>query len=63
MASTATMIFRITRVPFAEKIGVSRQAINAMGSNKYVPGTVLALKIAKLFGKKVEEIFELDPED
>lgn len=63
MASTDTMIFRITRVPFAEKIGVSRQTINAMESNKHVPGTVLALKIAKLFGKKVEEIFELDPED
>jgi len=53
----------ITQADLAEKIGVSRQTINAMESNKYVPSTVLALKIARLFGKTVEEIFELEDED
>lgn len=56
-------IINITQADLAEKIGVSRQTINAMESNKYVPSTVLALKIAKLFNRKVEEIFELDDED
>jgi putative transcriptional regulator len=56
-------ILNITQQQLAEQIGVSRQTINAMESNKYVPSTVLALKIAKLFGKQVEEIFLLDEED
>jgi len=56
-------IHNITQQQLAEQIGVSRQTINAMESNKYVPSTVLALKIAKLFGKKVEDIFLLDVED
>ncbi len=56
-------IHNMTQADLAEKIGVSRQTINAMESNKYVPSTVLALKIAKLFGKKVEDIFQLEPED
>lgn len=56
-------IHQMTQADLAEKIGVSRQTINAMESNKYVPSTVLALKIARLFGKKVEDIFTLEPED
>lgn len=56
-------ILNITQADLAEKIGVSRQTINAMESNKYVPSTVLALKIARLFGKTVEDIFELEVED
>jgi putative transcriptional regulator len=56
-------IMDITQADLAEKIGVSRQTINAMESNKYVPSTVLALKIARLFGKPVEEIFELEDDD
>lgn len=56
-------ILNITQQQLAEQIGVSRQTINAMESNKYVPSTVLALKIAKLFGKPVEEIFLLEEED
>lgn len=53
----------ITQEDLAKIIGVSRQTINAMEAGKYVPSTVLALKIAKHFGKKVEDIFELEPED
>ena len=50
----------MTQAELAERIGVSRQTINAMEKNKYVPSTVLALKIAKLFRKAVESIFFLD---
>ncbi len=56
-------IQNITQQELAEKIGVSRQTINAIESNKYVPSTVLALKMARLFGKKVEDFFQLDEED
>lgn len=47
----------------AERIGVSRQTIHSIENNRYVPSTVLALKIAALFQKPVEEIFELEEED
>lgn len=53
----------LTQEELARKIGVSRQTINAMELNKYVPSTVLALKIAKLFGKSVENIFILEKGD
>ncbi len=53
----------ITQEDLAKKISVSRQTINAMEAGKYVPSTVLALKIAKYFGKKVEDIFQLDDDD
>lgn len=53
----------MTQQDLASKIGVSRQTINAMESNKYVPSTVLALKIAVLFKLTVEEIFLLEEND
>jgi putative transcriptional regulator len=56
-------IHKMTQQELAEKIGVSRQTINAIESNKYIPSTVLSLKIAKLFQKKVEEIFTLEETD
>ncbi|HSD13250.1 MAG TPA: helix-turn-helix transcriptional regulator [Flavobacterium sp.] len=56
-------IANITQAELAEKIGVSRQTINAIEAGKYVPSTVLALKISKLFEKPVNEIFELDTDD
>ena len=56
-------ILNITQAELADRIGVSRQTINAIESNKYAPSTVLALKMAKLFGKKVEEIFLLEDGD
>ena len=54
---------RITQQQLADAIGVSRQTINAIESGKFVPSTVLALKMAQLFGKSVEEIFQLEDED
>lgn len=56
-------ILNITQGQLADLIGVSRQTINAIESNKYVPSTVLALKLSKLFKITVNEIFELDIED
>jgi putative transcriptional regulator len=56
-------IKNMTQEELATKISVSRQTINAMESNKYVPSTVLALKIARVFGKSVEEIFMLEKTD
>lgn len=56
-------ILDITQADLAEKVGASRQTINAIESNKYVPSTVLAIKIARVFGKLVEEVFELEETD
>ena len=44
-------------------VGVSRQTINSIEAARYVPSTVLALKIARYFGKTVDEIFTLEEED
>lgn len=56
-------IVNITQAQLAEKIGVSRQTINAIEAGKYAPSTVLALKISKLFDKSVNDIFELESTD
>lgn len=56
-------IKNITQAKLAEMIGVSRQTVNAMELNKYVPSTVLALKISEIFKKPVNKIFFLDKED
>jgi putative transcriptional regulator len=56
-------IHDFTQEQLAQKLGVSRQTIHAIEANKYVPSTVLALKLAQLFNKQVGEIFRLDEED
>jgi putative transcriptional regulator len=56
-------IKNITQEELARLVKVSRQTINAMELNKYVPSTVLSLKIAVVFGKKVEDIFYLEDTD
>jgi putative transcriptional regulator len=53
----------ITQEELARLVSVSRQTINAMELNKYVPSTVLALKIARVFEKPLEQIFSLDEND
>lgn len=53
----------LTQEELANKIGVSRQTINAMEANKYVPSTVLALKLAAVFQTTVEAVFQLDEVD
>ncbi|MDB5134830.1 MAG: transcriptional regulator [Mucilaginibacter sp.] len=56
-------IKNITQADLAEQVGVSRQTINTIESNRYVPSTVLALKIARVFGKPLEAVFMLEDED
>ena len=51
---------RMTQQQLAEAVGVSRQTINAIEAGRFVPSTVLALKIARTFGKPVEELFQLE---
>lgn len=53
----------MTQQDLAEKVQVSRQTINSIEAGKYVPSTVLALKIARIFGVNLEEIFELEEGD
>jgi len=53
----------ITQADLAERIQVSRQTINTIESGKYVPSTVLALKMARVFGVPVGEIFSLEEGD
>jgi len=56
-------ILNLTQEALAAQIGVSRQTIHAIESGKYVPSTVLALKLARLFGKPVESFFALEEND
>jgi putative transcriptional regulator len=56
-------ILNLTQEELAVKIGVSRQTINSIEKNRFVPSTVLALKLSKLFGKSVNDFFELEEED
>ena len=44
----------------AERLGVSRQTVNALETGKYDPSLPLAFKIAKLFGMQIEDIFIQD---
>ena len=54
---------RMTQQQLADMAEVSRQTINAIESGKFIPSTVLALKIAHIFSKQVEEIFQLEDGD
>ena len=56
-------IKNITQEELARKIGVTRKAINSIELGKYVPSTILALKLAHFFEKNVNEIFILEDED
>ena len=51
-----------SQADLAQKLEVSRQSVNAIETGKYDPSLPLAFKIAKVFGKKIEEIFEEDSE-
>ncbi len=53
----------ITQQELAEKVGVSRQTINSIESEKYVPSTLLAIKISEIFKTTVNEIFTLESGD
>jgi putative transcriptional regulator len=52
-----------TQSDLAEIIGISRQSINSIETGRFIPSTVLALKMAKVFGVNVELIFQLEEHD
>ena len=56
-------ILKISQQELADRIGVSRQTINAIELEKYVPSATVIMKIAYIFGKKVEDIFSLEDSD
>ncbi len=53
----------ITQQQLAEAVGVSRNTIISIESGRYVPSTVLALKIARYFGKPLEVLFQLEEDE
>ncbi|MCR5828696.1 MAG: helix-turn-helix transcriptional regulator [Bacteroidales bacterium] len=53
----------ITQQELAEAVGVSRQTINSIEAGGYVPSAVLALKIARYFGKPADAVFILEDND
>lgn len=54
---------RMTQEELARLAGVSRQTVNAMEASRYVPSTILALKVAHIFGMTVDEVFTLEEGD
>lgn len=55
-------IKNITQEELAEKIGVTRKTINTIETGKFIPSTILAIRLATYFGVKVEELFEITEE-
>lgn len=53
-------ILDITQEELAKRIGVSRQTINSIEKNRYIPSTVLALKLSIVFKKNINDFFDLD---
>jgi putative transcriptional regulator len=49
---------RITQADLGEMLGVSRNSVNAIENGKYDPSLPLAFRIARLFEKSIEEIFD-----
>jgi putative transcriptional regulator len=56
-------IKKITQEELSHLVQVSRQTINAIELGKYVPSTLLSLKISKVFEKTVNDIFQLEESD
>ncbi len=52
-------IKNITQDELAAKIGVTRKTINTIENGRFVPSTILAIRLARFFEIKVEELFEL----
>ncbi|MBC3787732.1 helix-turn-helix transcriptional regulator [Spirosoma utsteinense] len=53
----------LSQADLADRIGVSRQTINSIETSRYIPSTVLALKLAQVFDRSVEQLFQLDETD
>ncbi|MFD2045605.1 helix-turn-helix transcriptional regulator [Ornithinibacillus salinisoli] len=54
---------RLSQQKLAEKVGVTRQTINALEHNRYNPSLILAFEIAKVFEKSLEEVFSYSKEE
>lgn len=52
----------MTQQELADRIGVSRQTLNAIEGEKYSPSLEVAFQIARVFGKPLEEVFVYEPE-
>jgi putative transcriptional regulator len=53
----------LTQAELAERIGVSRQAVNSIETGKFIPSTLLALRMAKVFEVLVEQIFQIEDDE
>lgn len=49
-----------TQADLAKNIGISRQGLNSIETGKFIPSTLLALRMAKVFNTTVEVLFQLD---
>ena len=56
-------ILNLTQEELANKIGVSRQTISSIEKNRYVPSTVLSLRLSNVFKKPVNDFFKLSADD
>lgn len=54
---------KMTQGELADKVGVRRETIGALENGKYNPSLKLAMDIAAVFGKPVEEIFKFTPDE
>jgi len=53
----------ISQTELADAVKVSKQTIHSIETGRFVPSTIISLKIARFFKTRVESIFELEPED
>lgn len=53
--------FGLTQAELAQRVGVSRKTINTVENGVFVPSTILTLKLAAALGRKVEDLFVLEP--
>ena len=53
----------LTQADLAEAMRVSRQTINAIETGRYLPSLPLAIELARYFGRPVEEVFHVEPDD
>jgi putative transcriptional regulator len=56
-------ILRISQQELADKIGVTRQTVNAIELEKFVPSTLIVMKMSEIFGKPVNDFFYLEESD
>ena len=53
----------ITQEELAQQLQVSRQSVNAIETGKFVPSTILSLKMARFFNISIHDIFQLENND